>query len=519
MKKFTFIMIALITCAFAMNAGPSKAPARSSIYNSLPSGFQQLGTSSIYYRIAQNDAAGPGSQYGISILGKIGNQYYSSTYQAEDNSWFFPEDRPGVGFIAAFQVNNGTATYLNTLNGTTSNGVRVTASLEAQGDVAARIVYKFTNNNNEAVTVNAGVWGDIMIGDNDNAPLERLTTNSGNTYGIKMKYSNTENPPLLCALFGEHVTGVEPADNYWFGFFSSNWHANEIVGNYSNTIYDTNTSWGQSYAQYYMVENGSYDCGLGFCWTGREIPAGESIELSYLISVGEIDFEEPVIPDPEPEPGEDIFTYQVEAYNIAAWNDLTVAHPAHIWGHYEHPYGQEGYIEYRVDATRGWTRIETPLVSGEDYDLPFDMMFNPDITTVHTLELRFNDGLDNIAELDGLEWQDVRSYDVEEPPTFPYDGNPKTFAILVNGELVIVGAEEEYIDPGFYTVVVAEGEYEENTIGELTITFSIENTTGVEDVTVVNQDNGAWYTIDGRRVAVPTERGIYIHNGKKYIVK
>ena len=43
--------------------------------------------------------------------------------------------------------------------------------------------------------------------------------------------------------------------------------------------------------------------------------------------------------------------------------------------------------------------------------------------------------------------------------------------------------------------------------------------TGIEELNINSEDNGAWYTIDGRRVAAPIERGIYIHNGKKYIVK
>ena len=605
MKKLTLLLLALLagTCAMQVNAAPGKAPMRSSIYTTLPSGFQRLGSTSIYYSIDRRQAAGPGYQYGISLLGRIDNKYYSSTYQPEDQSWLFPEDRPGAGFIAAFQVNNGTAAYLDALNGTTSNGVRMTARLEGQGEVAARIIYTLTNTTNQAVTVNAGVWGDIMIGDNDEAPLEKLTTSTGATYGIKMKYSNTENTPLLCALFGEHLTGVTPADKYWFGFFSSNWHANEIVGNYSSTIYPTNTNWPASNSQYYMVENGSYDSGLGFCWTGRDIPAGESIELSYLISVGEIDFEEPVIPDPDPdpEPGEDIFTYNVEAQNIAAWNDLTVAHPAHIWGHYEHPYGQEGYIEYQVDDENTWHRIPTALVSGEDYDLPFDMFFNENRATDHVLKLRFNDGLDNTVELNGLSWTDVRSFEVIGFEDRVYNGEPQVYDYTVNGEPGnYVGAT----NAGTYSTVVAEGDFDQNTIavnevqyvilkapcaidvvmpearieydgqahgatvtvitgdGEVTVTYVnvatgaqsteaptevgqyavivemaetanyegipatsygqfeiYDKHTGVEEISIASEDKGAWYTIDGRRVAAPTQRGLYIHNGKKVIVK
>ena len=337
MKKLTFVLIAFLASAsvMQMNAREEKVPMRSSIYSNLPDGFEQVGETSLYYDIDYRRAAGPGYQYGISILGEIEGQYYSSTYQSSG---------PGAGFIAALKVGNNSATYLNALNGTSSNGVTMTARVEPQGDVCARIVYSLKNNNNQAVTISAGVWGDIMIGNNDDAPLARLKNNSDVTYGIKMKYSNAEGAPLLCALFGEGITGVTPADDYWFGDYYTNFYASEIVGDYNA-------------GSYYMVENGNYDSGLGFCWKNRTIEAGETIELSYLISVGEIDFEEPIVP------GEDVFTYNVEAYNFEGWNDLAVAHPAHIWGYYEHPYGQEGYIEYQVDDENTWHRIPTALVS------------------------------------------------------------------------------------------------------------------------------------------------------------
>lgn len=492
MKKFTFVLIALLAGAFVMNAQEEKVPARSSIYSTLPSGFEQVGETSLYYDIDYRSAAGPGYQYGISLLGEIGGEYYSSTYEAYG---------PGAGFIAALKVGDNSATYLNALNGTSSNGVNMTARVEPQGDVCARIIYTLTNTNNQAVTIDAGVWGDIMIGNNDYAPLSRLKNNSDVTYGIKMKYRNEEGAPLLCALFGEGITGVTPADDYWFGYYRTNYSANAIVGNYSA-------------GSNYMVENGSYDSGLGFCWKNRVIEAGESIELSYLISVGEVDFEEPIVP------GEDVFTYNVEAIDFEGWNDLAVAHPAHIWGYYEHPYGQEGYIEYQVDDENTWHRIPTVLVSGEDYDLPFDMFFNQERTTDHVLNLRFTDGMDNYTDLEGLSWIDVRSYTVENAiPSFPYDGAPKTFEVIVNGEPVLVGADEEYIMPGTYTVVVAEGDYDENTIGILTITFIIDEVVSVDEIAVANEDNSAWYTVDGKRVAAPTMPGFYIHNGKKYIVK
>ena len=606
MKKITIFLFALFVGAFAMqvNAAPGKAPMRSAIFNSLPSGFQQLGNTSIYYDVSEREAAGMGTQTGYCILGKIGNQYYSSTYEPNHNYYYYVDYGEGAGFIAAFQVNNGTATYLNAANGTTANGVTMTARIEAQGEVAARITYTLTNNNNQAVSVNAGVYGDIMIGDNDQAPLERLTTTTTEyTYGIKMKYSNNENSPLLCALFGEGVTGVTAADDYWFGFFSSNWHANEICGEYSSYIYPTNTNWGQSYSQCYLVENGDYDSGLGFCWKNREIPAHESIELSYLISVGEIDFEEPIIPDPE-EPGDDIFTYNIEDFNCNDWNNYSAPHPIHVWGQYEHPYGQNGYLEYQVDDENTWHTMGE-LISGDEdgYDFEFNITYNPNRATDHVIAVRFNDGLDNITPLDGLSLTDIRSIPVtitcQDEPV--YNGQSHLFNVNIDRETITIGQNGEYVNPDTYHYYLY-GAYADRTIGVKDTPFSIDkaqpivevvipddcpytgnpysatvtviqggdatvtylnlgtgqptvgdpfeigvysvivtvaenefyygstdgygelviyshDSTALSEINAATQDKGAWYTIDGRRVAAPTQPGLYIHNGKKYVVK
>ena len=74
---------------------------------------------------------------------------------------------------------------------------------------------------------------------------------------------------------------------------------------------------------------------------------------------------------------------------------------------------------------------------------------------------------------------------------------------------------------GNYLVVVNVNETEfyygyQNSYGPFEI-YATE--TAVEELTIDSEDKGAWYTIDGRRVAAPTERGLYIHNGKKVIVK
>ena len=43
--------------------------------------------------------------------------------------------------------------------------------------------------------------------------------------------------------------------------------------------------------------------------------------------------------------------------------------------------------------------------------------------------------------------------------------------------------------------------------------------TGIKVIAADNEDNGAWYTLDGVKVnEKPTAKGLYIHHGKKVIV-
>ena len=71
----------------------------------------------------------------------------------------------------------------------------------------------------------------------------------------------------------------------------------------------------------------------------------------------------------------------------------------------------------------------------------------------------------------------------------------------------------------YYAVVtVPETNYYYGTQG-ISGAYEIYIPTGVEELTIGTEDNGAWYTIDGRRIVAPTQPGLYIHNGKKYIVK
>ena len=58
--------------------------------------------------------------------------------------------------------------------------------------------------------------------------------------------------------------------------------------------------------------------------------------------------------------------------------------------------------------------------------------------------------------------------------------------------------------------------------GGFTMAFEDEETTGISEEVIVNceQSTGDWYTLDGRRLdKKPTQKGVYIVNGKKMVVK
>lgn len=101
---------------------------------------------------------------------------------------------------------------------------------------------------------------------------------------------------------------------------------------------------------------------------------------------------------------------------------------------------------------------------------------------------------------------------VEENTDFKGQEGGKYNLILVDGEFV--KATDGTLAGGLaYLPAVLD-----NADAKLGLTF--DDVTGIENVgnEVQNVENGAWYTPQGVRVAQPT-KGVYIHNGKKVLVK
>lgn len=49
--------------------------------------------------------------------------------------------------------------------------------------------------------------------------------------------------------------------------------------------------------------------------------------------------------------------------------------------------------------------------------------------------------------------------------------------------------------------------------------FDGDDATGISNATMNSKNNDAWYDLNGRRIAQPVQKGIYIHGGKKIVVR
>ena len=567
MKKLTKIALALLLgcgVAYQVNADEVKDYSASlrSVYGEVPSGYTQVGTTNIYAGIKYNSFYSSYASYTYDLFGEFNGSYYGSTYS-------------NYGYKAAFKVGENAAVGLNCYEGTTNNGVEATARVEPFGDFA-RICYSLTNTNAEAVTVSVGTWADVMIGNNDHAPIERRLDPNGNVYGLTMKNSNTVGDVAFSAIFGVDMSGVTVTDDYWFGYYGQNYSYEAMVGNYS-----AGSNW--------MVENGTYDSGMGWCWKNREIQPGETMEFAYLIGVGDVNFS--------------YAEFEVEATNLEVWNDLDEIHNFNVNGVYVSPLGHNGTIYVQVDESDELVAIPGTVLSGGNFSLPFSVMFTPGLAT-HELRFQIIDEVGNVTYLGAVSWIDVaahpvtgafgdkvyngeaQTYDdltydmnddqwvtfyrdniypgtgyfvteglypysigrVEYPFTIDkapcvyevvlpdavieYDGEGHGATVIVpegSGEVVVTyvnmvtGEEstEEPVEPGFYEIYVeiGEGDYyygiDRTPVGEFEI---FESGNSVEELTIGNTENAVIYNMQGQRVT-KLEPGLYIVNGKKVLVK
>ena len=374
-----FLLIGMMLSSIVVSADAQKTEKpRSltrSVSSSIPSGYSQLGSTDIIYKVSSNS---------IDIQGKYNDKYYGSTYSNN-------------GYKVAMQVGNNSAVNLNPLNGSSSNGVNFSAEIIPQGELG-RVCYYISNTTDNDVIVSLGIHADVMIGSNDAAPIRRKIDTIGNTYGLALLNSRTEdNPAQLCVLFGTGLPGVTGVDDFWFGRYSLNSSASAMVGNYSS-------------GSNYMVENGSYDSGMGWCWKNRIIPAGETVTFSWLIGVGEVNLE----------PNSN---FEVTPENPDGWNDLSRLHVLTLEGDYESPAGLNGRIEYAIEDSEDWIALTEMLESGSTFTGEVRAMFDP-AQARHTIRFRTVDQVGNTSLLPSIVYPDVSFHALEGVVEKTYTGEP-----------------------------------------------------------------------------------------------
>lgn len=370
-KSTILLCLVVILCTVVVNVDAQvpkkkKAVRFRSVSSSMPSGYTQVGNTNLCYKI------GGDSYYydsnSIDIQGKFNDYYYGSTYA-------------DGGYRVAMQVGNNAAMIMDCLNGSTVNGVKFEADVIAQADLA-RVCYYITNTNDKDTIVSLGIHADVMIGDNDSAPIIRKVDVLGNTYGLALLDGNGAQ---LCVLFGTGLTGVTGVSDYWFGSYYLNYEADQMVGNYSS-------------GEYYMQENSSYDSGMGWCWKNRTIPAGSTVTFSWLIGVGDVKLE----------PNS---SFEATPEDLDGWNDLSRLHVLVMEGDYESPAGLSGRIEYAVEESNEWIALTDMLESGSTFNDTVRAMFNPNLAT-HTIRFRTVDQVGNTTLLPSIIYPDVSFHDV-----------------------------------------------------------------------------------------------------------
>lgn len=400
---------------------PKKVIARS-VRNDIPSNYEQIGNTDVYCRQ---------SSHSIDVIGKFGDQYYSSTYS-------------DGGYKLAIKVGSQSAVSVDCLYGTTTNGVNCSVSILEQGEFA-RVVYTVTNTNNRDTIVSLGTHADVMIGNNDRAPIVRRIDTLENTYGLTMKDGNGAE---LCVLFGSGLVGVTSVSDFWFGYYSLNNSAHAMVGNYSS-------------GANYMQENGGYDSGMGWCWKDRTIPANSSVEFSYLIGVGDVNLE----------PNS---SFEVTPDDPEGWNDLSRPHRLTLNGIYESPAGIDGFIEYSVEDSDTWNALTDTLASGEEFTASLIATFLPERES-HTINFRTVDAVGNTTRLSPIIYKDVYYHEIFGIESKTYNYGDSIYQTNLECDLTdsqyVINDYQNNINAGSATFSV-QGVFP-MTIGRRTYTFEI----------------------------------------------
>lgn len=409
-------MVALLFCIFGIAVSIpihaqrriSKSKALSMSYNVPPEGYNRLGTTDLFYSRKMGGVDYGGISLGtIDLIGLFENAFYSSTYGNN-------------GYVVSMEVNNTEPQLVDCLNGSELYGVSFRADVEQQGDMA-RVYYTITNNNETDAVVSLGVYDDVAVGNNISPNISRKLDSNGVPYGMTLLDNSGVQ---LCVLFGSGLAGVTGCDDFWFGSYYINATAYSIAGHYST-------------GSNYMVENGGYDCGIGWCWKNRTIKSGQTQVFSYLIAVGEVNLE----------PNS---SFEVTPDDPEGWNDLSRPHKLTLEGTYESPAGLDGMIEYAVEDSEDWHQLTEMIPSGSTFNDSLVAMFDA-TREKHVIRFRTRDNVGNTTLLPSIEYLDVSFHEYSGIVDKTYTGDS------IYQDLSCVDVEGLQISTGKYSGNVNAG--------------------------------------------------------------
>ena len=135
---------------------------------------------------------------------------------------------------------------------------------------------------------------------------------------------------------------------------------------------------------------------------------------------------------------------------------------------------------------------------------------NPEFANVTITSARYYVGDNTKVAFEGT--YAPKSFETEDKSILVFGEGNKTISPLAGAK---IGAFCSYLEL-FGTIA----EYNESGVKQFITNLGGGETTGIVNLTTGSQDNGNWYDINGRKYdKQPTSKGLYIHNGKKQVVK
>ncbi|SHI89583.1 InlB B-repeat-containing protein [Parasporobacterium paucivorans] len=188
----------------------------------------------------------------FNIQGNVDGQWIQTTYGNYGYGTRLLVD--GTSYELNYLQNGAEKLYNNDMTGITQN-----LSLVNNGRYV-KIQYVVRNLSENPQTVSLGSYSDVKIGGNDYAPIYSFDDWSG--------FYMTDGNSAQFNFIGKNAYGVTDVDTYWYGVY---WD------NYPST-----------FTQVSSPSLTGTDSGMAFSWKDRIIAPGESMTLSVLMGVGNV---------------------------------------------------------------------------------------------------------------------------------------------------------------------------------------------------------------------------------------